>query len=433
MVKDKEKKRVIVVGAGISGLSTAYYAKNCGYEVTVMEAGNQVGGRILNLEVDGDLVDAGAQFFHSNYKNIIQLIKELGLNHRKIPITLGVQICRDDGTGFVSESVFGLMRHLGLGGCLGLVSFFLRYVLLGKRFSLFKIENNIEDYDNDTAADRLKGYDQRFIDFVARPVALGECMTTLEESNFYQFLNCFRLAASTSHFTLVGGVNELVQQLSKKLDVRCNTPVKSLLTEQGRVVGVELVSGEKIQAEHVVLTTTLDRTASIVSPEFKEIYTFLAEFPHTQTPLVFFHLDCRLRDNIACYMSPPNADVDFIMAIDHSNKAPAMVPGGNSIISAWSAYPHGGDLIEQPDEELIEKAISDLEKYLPGFRHNIKKTSVVRYRWAVARYAPGTHGKIIGFKKQLESISGLSIISSDLDNVHMEAAVTSARQTVESL
>jgi len=425
-------KKIIVVGAGISGLSTAYYASNNNLDVTVLEASDRVGGRILNLEMDGDLVDAGAQFFHSNYKNIIKLIKELGLHNRKIPITLAIQISRDDGTTFVSEGIFGMLRNLGLGGCYSLILFFLRYVLLGKRFSLFNIERNIEEYDNFAATDHLTGYDQRFIDYVARPVALAECMTTLAETNFYQFLNCFRLAASSTHFTLPGGMEELVQELAKRLDVRCNTPVKTLLTEKGKVVGVELASGEKILADQVVLTTTLDKTASIVPPEFKEIRSFLGEFPHTQNPLVFFHLDCRLSDNIACYMSPPSSDLDFIMALDHSNKVPIFVPGGNSIISAWSAYPMGDNLIDLADDELIEKAVADLEQYLPGFKHNIKKASVIRHRWAVARYAPGTHGQIIDFKKRVELIPGLSIVSNDLDGVHLETAVASAKLTVES-
>jgi len=428
-----EEKKIIVVGAGISGLSAAYYARSRGLDVTVLEASERTGGRVINLDFAGDSVDVGAQFFHSNYKNILQLIKELGLKHRMTPITLAIQISRDDGTSFVTEGVLGIMRNLGLGGCLSLTRFFLQYVLLGKRFPLFSIEKDIKGYDNCTAADKLNGFDQRFIDFVARPVALGECMTTLEESNFYQFLNCFRLAASTSHFTLPDGVEELVHTLSKQLDVRCNTPVKNLLTEQGKVVGVELESGEKVPADHVILATTLGSSANIVPPEFSEIRSFLCDFPHIQNPLVVFHLNCKLTDNIACYMSPPDGNVDFIMAIDHSNKVPAMVPGGNSIISAWSAYPHGVKLIDQPDDQLIEKATSDLEHYLPSFRKNIKKATVIRHHWAVARYTPGTHCKIINFKEQLKSIPGLSIISNDLDGVHMESAVTSAKQAAESL
>jgi len=51
----------------------------------------------------------------------------------------------------------------------------------------------------------------------------------------------------------------------------------------------------------------------------------------------------------------------------------------------------------------------------------------------VARYSPGTHRSIIEFKKRLESLEGLSIVSNDLDGVHMECAVTAARRAVESL
>ena len=88
--------------------------------------------------------------------------------------------------------------------------------------------------------------------------------------------------------------------------------------------------------------------------------------------------------------------------------------------------------LEVDGDDLIERAVSDLEQYLPGFKHNIKKARVTRHRRAVARYAPGTHGKIIEFKQRVKSIPGLSIISNDLDGVHLETAVTSAKQAVES-
>jgi len=427
------RKKLIVVGAGIGGLASAYYASRRGHEVTVLEASDRVGGRMISWCVEGDRVDAGAQFFHSNFKNIRRLIRELGLGDRTIPITLTVQIARADGPPFVTKTVAGIVRNLGIQGLLDLSRFVLRYVIFGRRFSLFTIEKEIDEYDDCRASDKLEGMNRRAYESVVWPIALGECATVPEESNFYQFLNCFRLAAGASHFTLPGGVAELTDALAARVDVRCEEPVKSLIIEQGRVAGVELESGGRRHADHVILATTLGSAAEIVPAEFGEIRSFLSGFPHVSNPMVFLFLDCHLSDEIACYMSPKHLGLKYSMAIDHTNKVPSMVPSGNSILSAWSLHPMGAELIDRSDEELIEQAISDLEQFVPKFRNRIKQTRVMRHRWMVARYVPGTHRRIIEFKRQAESVEGLSIVSNDLDSCHMESAVTAARRAIESI
>ena len=430
---DSGRKKIIVVGAGIGGLASAYYASRRGHDATVLEASDRVGGRMITWCVDGDRVDAGAQFFHSNFKNIRQLIDELGLAGGKTPIRLSVQIAREDRPPVVTESVLGIVRSLGVAGILSLSWFFLRYVVFGRRFSLFTIDREIGEYDDCRASEKLEGIDRQVYESVMRPVSLGECSTVLAESNFRHFLNCFRLAAGTTHYTLPGGVAELTDALGKRLDVHCQQPVKSLITEKNRVVGVELESGERRYADHVILATTLGSAAQIVPEEFGEIRTFLTSFPHVSNPMVFFFLDCRLNDDIACYMGPSHLDLKYSMVMDHANKAPSMVPSGNSILSAWSLYPMGSELIDRSDEELIEQAISDLDHFVPIFKDNIKETRVLRHRWMVARYSPGTHRRIIEFKKRVESVEGLSIVSNDLESVHMESAVTAARRAVDSL
>jgi protoporphyrinogen oxidase len=329
--------------------------------------------------------------------------------------------------------VAGIARNLGIRALLDLARFVVRYVLFGKRFSLFTIEKEIGEYDDCRASEKLEGMNRKVHESVVWPVSLGECATIPEESNFYQFLNCFRLAAGTTHFTLPGGVAELTDAMAARLDVRCQEPVKSLIIEKGRVAGVELESGERRHADHVILATTLGSAAEIVPAELGEIRSFLSDFPYVSNPMIFFFLNCRLSDDIACYMSPKSLDLKYSMAIDHTNKVPSMVPSGNSILSAWSLHPMGAELIDRSDEELIEQAISDLEQFVPSFRDRIKQTRMMRHRWMVARYAPGTHRSIIEFKKRVESVEGLSIVSNDLDSCHMESAVTAAKRTIELL
>jgi monoamine oxidase len=62
-------KRVVVIGGGFSGLACAYELKAVGYDVTVIEARNRVGGRVLSFDdiVPGKNVEGGGELIGSNH------------------------------------------------------------------------------------------------------------------------------------------------------------------------------------------------------------------------------------------------------------------------------------------------------------------------------------------------------------------------------
>ncbi len=73
--------KVAIIGAGIGGLSNAYYLnKNLqNAEITIYEKSDRIGGRIHTIEIDGFMVEIGAVYFHSVNQLITSLAKELGL------------------------------------------------------------------------------------------------------------------------------------------------------------------------------------------------------------------------------------------------------------------------------------------------------------------------------------------------------------------
>ncbi len=80
--KTKIAPRVVVVGAGISGLNAAYKLKKSGINAQVFEASKRTGGRILtikNLLGEGLTTEFGAEFIDSNHSDMHSLVKELGL------------------------------------------------------------------------------------------------------------------------------------------------------------------------------------------------------------------------------------------------------------------------------------------------------------------------------------------------------------------
>jgi protoporphyrinogen oxidase len=74
-----ENRKVIVIGAGIGGLSAAYWLRQRAYEVEILEATERPAGRMVTLERKGDRVDVGAQFYYSNCPHVVGMVERVGL------------------------------------------------------------------------------------------------------------------------------------------------------------------------------------------------------------------------------------------------------------------------------------------------------------------------------------------------------------------
>ena len=71
---------VIIIGAGLTGLSIAYFLKEEGLKITILEANNRLGGRILTDNYPhGPRVEMGATWLGKKHLHLNILLKDLNI------------------------------------------------------------------------------------------------------------------------------------------------------------------------------------------------------------------------------------------------------------------------------------------------------------------------------------------------------------------
>ncbi len=79
-MSERLESDVVVVGAGLAGLSAARALEAAGSKTVVLEARDRVGGRVLNHELgNGDVVELGGQWIGPAQLRVNKLVAELGL------------------------------------------------------------------------------------------------------------------------------------------------------------------------------------------------------------------------------------------------------------------------------------------------------------------------------------------------------------------
>ncbi|MFD4600588.1 alpha/beta fold hydrolase [Streptomyces sp. NPDC058464] len=72
-------RRVVVVGAGPSGLTVARELERAGHRVTVLEAADAVAGKCESVAIDGHAYDLGGHICTNRYERVAELVTELGV------------------------------------------------------------------------------------------------------------------------------------------------------------------------------------------------------------------------------------------------------------------------------------------------------------------------------------------------------------------
>lgn len=376
-------KRIVVVGAGMAGLSAALRLSRAGAQVTVFESSDRVGGRTSSESCEGYLYERGTQFYVSTYRNALALIKDMGLEADLRPTSDWITVVQHGRPLRMASGMLFVLHALrsGLLTARDLVRF--AWHTTSVRWPPIDNYSAWAKYDDEDAARWSRPRLGRSSDYLLEPLLAGGMMQRIEETS-----RAFALAvlATTGggrgkDMTLAKGNDSLPRAIAARVEVKLNAPVRQV---EVAPEGVTLrVSGETVRADAVVLATTASAAA--------RIYGGVDDLERELTATAYgavIKVGLATRRNWAddpglgavwAMMIPSGERRDIVSVTIESAKDRARVPKGCEMLNLFVTPENAQRMMDSPDEQIVNAVTGDVERLFPGAMAAQQFARVVRW------------------------------------------------------
>ena len=373
--------KIIIVGAGLAGLTCAKVLGEHGAEVSVFEASDDIGGRVRTDEHDGFLLDRGFQAYFTSYPVAKKHLDYGTLDFREFDP--GAVVCRGPEKSVLSDPlrdpkslVPSLLSDAATFGDK------LRSLDLAARAVQGGISVGEESVEPDTSAlEYLQstGLSDRYIGSFFRPFYGGIFLNRELTTSARVLRFTLRMLATGRTVVPALGMSEIPRQLASRLQegaIQPNSPVEALLRDGERVVGVR-TAGEGHEADAVVVATE--------APEARDLTGEAVPEESVGEVCIYYETDGLGRGKKILLNADDEAFVNN--AVEMSSISEKYAPPGRHLLSAVILT--GLDL---PDDELCRRGIEDLSRWYPGA--DFRPLAVYRIPYGQFAQPPGVHGRL---------------------------------------
>jgi phytoene dehydrogenase-like protein len=361
---------VIIIGAGVAGLTCAIYLKQKSIPFVLLESSDEVGGRVRTDRVDGFLLDRGFQIFLTSYPEAKRVLNYEALQLKAF--RSGATIRQDNR--FI-QLVNPLKEPLSaLPDLFSPVGSLLDKIKIVKLVAELGGKSNEEIFAQPATStiDYLikYGWSPRIIENFFKPFFGGVFLERelKTSSNFFQFV--FKQFAVSDATLPSAGIQAIPDQLAAQLpaqSIRKGTRVRSVEGNK-----VYLANGERLQADSIVLAVDAGSAWDLQVPtqargfNYTSCLYFAAPASPLDTPMLVINGNGESLINNMCVPS----DI-----------APSYAPPGKSLISVSIVKPH-----TFTNEELTQSVVTELAGWYGDQVHQWKHLKTYHLPHALPSY-----------------------------------------------
>ncbi len=396
-------RRVVVIGAGMAGLSAALRLRQAGAQVTVFESTDRVGGRTSSESREGYVYERGTQFFVSTYRNALGLIKEMGLTTDLRPTSDWIPVLKDARLHRMASGMLFALHALrsGMLSVRDLARFTWHTTSL--RWPPIDNYSAWARYDDQDAAQWSAPRLGRATDYLLEPLLAAGIMQRIEETSRAVALAILATTANgrSKDMTLAKGNDSLPRAIATRLDVRLESPVQALEVNPDGVT-VRL-SRETVRAHAAVLATTVSAAATIYGSGMDRLERELTATKYASVIKVGL---ATKRDwshdpglsNVWAMMIPRSERKDIAGVTIESAKDRARVPSGCEMLNLFVTPDNAVRMMDWPDERIVNAVAPDIERLFPGAMAAMQFVRIVRWAEAMPKAPVGRARTIAAYR-----------------------------------
>lgn len=374
---------ILIVGAGLAGLTCAKVLAEAGRDVRVLEASDHIGGRVwTDHSAEGFLLDRGFQVLFTASPAARRHLDFAGLKLKTF--ASGAVLIRDGKWHEVAGPLQRLSNPLLTFGD-KLRAPRLRRYARGRSLSAI-FTGPLKGGDKTIYAELRRRHfsDKGFIDSFARPFYGGILLDRDLDSSARILLFMEKMLVDGQTVIPEGGMGQVAEQLAAKLPtdaIRLETRVEGIVEAEGRAVGVTLTGGEEMQADAVVIATDAQTAERLVGRE-------LPSEPVSVTCVYFGTTESLYSGPKLLLNTNPEAFVNH--AAQMTNISPAYAPSNQHLIMASVL-----GIPEMTDDELVARCKEDMAPWFPGRDlSKLRHVGTYRIRFAHFRQPPNVFASL---------------------------------------
>lgn len=428
---------MVVVGAGLAGLTAAHFLARKGLSVRVLEAADRVGGRMTSDCLGGHVVDRGAQFLSSEYGVVRGLLRDVRLESDLRDTSQCSAVVRGGKPLRVrARSPLDVIRLLGARSCWRLW-WKTREVLRRKDAPSLSDYSQWENEDTESVASwSNREFSIETTERFFEPMLQGFFFQTPEETSKALGVVLTGFGGRRARtMGLVNGLGSLPEALAQGVDVLLGRSVRAVGTEGGEaVVHTET---EIHRASRVILAVPAPVAQKLFSAPRDPLTEGLLATPYSASLNVAcvtdpeFRLPKTLRKAYGLLI--PRAERSLIAAVGiENNKRPPRGPG--HLLHLLFSDGAARRFLGKPDPEVLSAALSSVEGVLPRLARQVLHTRVYRWPMAEPRSPVGRSAALAAYRRRCAETLPVFLLAGDYMSMPFtEGAAESGRWAAEAI